>query len=445
MEATYNNASDPSHRKFFLCTTAAAGLIFFSALPSFCADTTRPLKSLTVDERMHLPDDTLVTLPWRRTVTLGTLREEHRARMEAFRRATAWGKTVGGTITKPAPAAGGSSKAVGVTAQQPAGGGSLQLGGAGLGGGIQSNQIGANAALGQPNAGGSKTKATLAGQQQKQGGANGGAGLGGGIQNNQSVGTGVGRPGAGATLAGQQKKQGGGSSGKGGSLQLNSNGIGGQGGSLQLNGNGSVVQGGGLQLNGGQNNGTLSQPASATAAPSVKNAGKVAVSASTAVSGNLFLVPRQQYPGVPIPFDYLAFCNAAQASSCIYLPPSANFVNAKYLPSLSEVFPNFWGKPDGFIPDVDPLLTDPALCQGLGGVWMNDVQACTFMYFVVQQTTFKPTGTPASAASCNPETDYHVDPKLGTIKAEFPLPAYFDVFQTDAAPVTCVVQEWLYP
>jgi len=65
---------------------------------------TRSIASLTPDERMRLPEDTMVKLETgrtSRTVSLGTLRAEHRDR---FARAAALGRMVAGTLT-PQPAA----------------------------------------------------------------------------------------------------------------------------------------------------------------------------------------------------------------------------------------------------------------------------------------------------------------------------------------------------
>src|SRR5215472_1020590 len=82
---------------------AALGLLCLLPARSFGGETTRSIGSLTPDERMHLPESTQVTV-FKRTVTLGTLRAEHRARMERFSRAALWGKRVAERISKPGPA-----------------------------------------------------------------------------------------------------------------------------------------------------------------------------------------------------------------------------------------------------------------------------------------------------------------------------------------------------
>jgi hypothetical protein len=103
-------------------------LMLCSLLRSFCGETVRSIATLTLQQRMNLPDNTQVTLKSGRTTTLGALRAEHRARMESFERAAALGRAlaaklkasanhssvmpprsaVKGTAAGPAPAPGGS-------------------------------------------------------------------------------------------------------------------------------------------------------------------------------------------------------------------------------------------------------------------------------------------------------------------------------------------------
>jgi len=90
--------------------TPALLFILVVLLQAFAADAGRPLLSLTVAERAKLPDNTRVSLPWRTNITLGQLREEHRARAARFSLAGAWGKHVADTMPKPAPSPGGGNK-----------------------------------------------------------------------------------------------------------------------------------------------------------------------------------------------------------------------------------------------------------------------------------------------------------------------------------------------
>jgi hypothetical protein len=69
-------------------------ILLCSPLRSFCGETVRSIATLTLQERMNLPDSTQVTLKWGRTTTLGALRAEHRARMESFQQASALGRAL---------------------------------------------------------------------------------------------------------------------------------------------------------------------------------------------------------------------------------------------------------------------------------------------------------------------------------------------------------------
>lgn len=82
--------------------------------PALVLGATRPIASMTADERTHLPDNTMVTLTSGRTVSLGTLRAEHRARLERFSRAAGLGQMVAGILTaQPTSAAQQSPSATG--------------------------------------------------------------------------------------------------------------------------------------------------------------------------------------------------------------------------------------------------------------------------------------------------------------------------------------------
>jgi hypothetical protein len=77
-----------------LCmATAALFLAFFSSKQALGGEAqVRPVASMTLDERMNLPDNTMVKLKSGRTASLGTLRVEHRARLERFSRAAGLGQ-----------------------------------------------------------------------------------------------------------------------------------------------------------------------------------------------------------------------------------------------------------------------------------------------------------------------------------------------------------------
>jgi hypothetical protein len=311
----------PSVRVFILGSlTITVGILCFLHLRAFGEETARSIGSLTPDQRNHLPEGTKVTLPGRGTVTLGTLREEHRARMERFSRAALWGKRVAERMPKPTPVSSLSAQ----------------------------NGV-------QPG----RTTGSKAGA----------------IQNSSAL------PQQPPARPGQpQQKQG-----------------------------GAVV--------------FSKSNASGGSAATGLNASAKAV---TAVQSTL--VPRQAY-NVPIPKDYTAFCNAAQASACVYLPPNTT-VTTDYTSNLNN--------PNAFVLDVDPLITDPATCTSLGGS-LDSMQQCVFKYFSNQQTNFKyPGGTPSWAYNCDPGY-YRLDVKDGMVSVDV---GFFTPYTTGAAPFDCVIQLW---
>jgi hypothetical protein len=177
------------------------------------------------------------------------------------------------------------------------------------------------------------------------------------------------------------------------------------------------------------------------------------VAGSSAISSNLFLVPRLADPKVPTPVDYLAFCNAAQASACIYLPPNTTFLIPQGPPdptgahALDGIGNQATGvDADTYVWDVDPMITDAGVCSSLGGRLTQD-NACYFAYFSFQETTYKPAGKPSSAVSCGGDLYYWFFPNQGRIEALYNLPLTLGLstISTGATPATCVVQVWLYP
>jgi hypothetical protein len=139
----------------------------------------------------------------------------------------------------------------------------------------------------------------------------------------------------------------------------------------------------------------------------------------------------------------VAFCNAAQASACIYLPPNTTFIypwSGDPTQGLQSLPQTLNGNVDSFVLDIDPLITDAGACKSLGGTPTDE--GCQFAYFTLQETKFKPTGTPSSAASCDP-SGYSVNLQRGTIDVLYGVGE--SAFATGATPVTCVVQVWLYP
>jgi hypothetical protein len=290
--------------------------------------------SLTPDQRLHLPDNTQVTV-LKRTATLGTLRAEHRARMERFSRAALWGKRVAEKISKPGPASTQKS------ANVPPNPSTYSL----------------DHATGQVTFGDGKPGRPPVTGHQKAGAIN------------QSATT--------TTAAAQPQQQ--------GAAPLSKSGAGSAGNS----------------------------PAKGTSAVLSR------------------LIPRQTY-NQPIPADYTAFCNAALATACIYLPPNTIFT------------PDYLGDPttyNRYVIDVDPFITDQATCSSLGGT-LDGQQQCEFKYFYGQETLFQKGVTLTTATSCDQPSYVVLHPELGWIVVSYPNPSGFVTITTGATPVTCVLQAW---
>ena len=100
----------------FVCfATAGLGLMLLSP--------PRSVASLTMQERMRLPDNTGIKLKSGRIATLGKLRAEHRARMESFSRAAVLGRAVVGKLTNTPLVAGRAVAGTMIKASPEASGG----------------------------------------------------------------------------------------------------------------------------------------------------------------------------------------------------------------------------------------------------------------------------------------------------------------------------------
>jgi hypothetical protein len=71
----------------------------FAAAPTSDAASIRAINTMSLNERMHLPAATMVKLKSGRTVSLGVLRAEHRARLKRFATAAALGRAVNARLT----------------------------------------------------------------------------------------------------------------------------------------------------------------------------------------------------------------------------------------------------------------------------------------------------------------------------------------------------------
>jgi hypothetical protein len=176
----------------------------------------------------------------------------------------------------------------------------------------------------------------------------------------------------------------------------------------------------------------------ASAGPSAATYPKREAHTSLAVvSGPRTLVPlpdiTSRSPYRVLPRDYQDFCQAAESSACIYLPPNTSFYAGQYT--------GFKNTP--FVATSDPLIMDSAVCSYDGG--LPDPQyGCIFYYPMGEVTNFIPNAPISSDASCDPAAHYVVDPK-GAVQVTFTATVYtnLEAFTTPQAPVTCAVQVWL--
>lgn len=97
-------ADQKTFARVILCiATTVLCFLFFSPGRLLGGEAARSIASITIEDRQRLPDNTMVKLKSGRTVSLGTLRAEHRARLERFSRAAMLGKMAAGKyVVQPA-------------------------------------------------------------------------------------------------------------------------------------------------------------------------------------------------------------------------------------------------------------------------------------------------------------------------------------------------------
>ncbi len=173
-----------------------------------------------------------------------------------------------------------------------------------------------------------------------------------------------------------------------------------------------------------------------SSAPPGKAVGGRTAQVSPNISLPPALVPFQfsasKNSGFPVPRDYLDFCQAANASACIYQPANATF---KKIVRPEE------HKSSALEQD---FLIDRAICEFDGGQFgaadpaspaARDV--CNFFYPMEQTTSFKPTGPLDTSTVCDPPAKYIVDPK-GAVQVSIET-----AVSTGPTPVSCIVQVWI--
>jgi hypothetical protein len=110
-----------------------------------------------------------------------------------------------------------------------------------------------------------------------------------------------------------------------------------------------------------------------------------------------------------MPADFAAFCHAAAATACLYLPGGVQLLNN---PCCTDA-----------LMDVDPLITDVGLCSSEGGVEGSGSagSGCWYSYPTTYNLNFSP-GQPTAqgyqvtqSANCASPFSYTVDPH-GAVK-----------------------------
>ncbi|HEY6306084.1 MAG TPA: hypothetical protein VI488_06440 [Candidatus Angelobacter sp.] len=166
--------------------------------------------------------------------------------------------------------------------------------------------------------------------------------------------------------------------------------------------------------------------------PPTKSALSTSAAPSTAMS--IFPVAMPDMTKVlygPIPQDYLNFCQAANASTCVYLPANTTF-DAYQFPSWHATF----------AVTEDPLIVDPGACLSDGGRWVSDYLVCDFYYPVSELLNYKSwPGVSSQKADCSGQGfTYTVDPR-GAIQIDGHVQDSI-TFVTGSSARTCVIQVW---
>jgi hypothetical protein len=124
--------------------------------------------------------------------------------------------------------------------------------------------------------------------------------------------------------------------------------------------------------------------------------------------------------------DMQAFCNAAQATVCLYYPASTTLCQC-----------------GGWASVLDPYITDPKICAAENGVLI--VSGCQYNYPTYYTAQFNPgTGPPfAYKVACDPKywKINAIDPH-GAVAITTTVPEGQN-FTTGSSPSTCVVRVWL--
>jgi hypothetical protein len=164
-----------------------------------------------------------------------------------------------------------------------------------------------------------------------------------------------------------------------------------------------------------------------SAGASVKNKRYLVSAATKPKFQNLAVVePASKYQSAPR--DMKDFCNAAQATVCLYYPASTELVVA-------------FGGPA----DIDPFITDKSVCAAEGGV--ISAYGCKYTYPLEYTAQFDPgTGPPfAYKSNCDKKywRVYAIDPHGAVVVKTTLNTKTWILFTTGSSRSTCLVRVWL--
>jgi hypothetical protein len=150
---------------------------------------------------------------------------------------------------------------------------------------------------------------------------------------------------------------------------------------------------------------------------------------SSNVLGNPVIEPAASYSQTAL--DMQKFCNAAQATVCLYYPASTTLQSY-----------------NGMALDLDPYITDASVCASQGGSegsfgWGSEF--CQFNYNTWYNAQFNPGSGFTYKATCDPTywTITKVD-QHGAILVNSAIPAN-TLFTTGGNPSSCVIRAWVTP
>ena len=125
--------------------------------------------------------------------------------------------------------------------------------------------------------------------------------------------------------------------------------------------------------------------------------------------------------------DMQNFCNAAQATVCLYYPAGAGLISNT--PSAGEAS------------YTDAFITDPSVCQSEGGVLTTN--GCQYSYILYYAVNFNPGSGFTYQIACDSQYWGVIVDKHGAISVGTVTSGYFNTPANN--PATCVIQVYVTP